>query len=311
MRECIEEGILQAYVDDELSFEASERVAAHLSVCPACTEAAAVAFGETAQLATAFAAEMALDVPTVSLRERIDSAIGELNRPAAIFEERRRTVFGGWLASLNGLFNVTPQRALGFASLVAVIAFAAIFAVVRWNQSTTPDDRPTLASNDGKKENVKPKENIKPAAASPSPTPDETDNTTNPAPNKEERNAPNKRRVPKKQVHPALVPAPSELPKDELASLKPLPGEQNYLKAIDSLSVEIASSGETAMKPSLRAEYERNLAIVDNAINSTRRTARRNPNDPDASAFLYSSYQSKLDLLSAVAEQVRPTIATR
>jgi hypothetical protein len=65
------------------------------------------------------------------------------------------------------------------------------------------------------------------------------------------------------------------------------------------------------MKPSLRAEYERNLAIVDQAIDSTRRAARRNPNDPDASEFLYSSYQSKLDLLSAVAEQVRPTVATR
>jgi hypothetical protein len=305
MRECIEEGILQAYVDDELSFEASERVAAHLAACEACAEAAAAAFGETSELATAFAAEMALDVPTVRLRERIDSAIGELNRPSVIFEEKRQSVFGGWMASLTGLFNVTPQRALGFASLIAVVAFAAIFAVVRWNQSHTPDDRQQkLASNDIKKEHSKP------AAASPSPTPDETDNT-NPAPNKEERNVPNKRRAPKKQVHPALVPAPSELQRGELAVLKPLPGEQNYLKAIDSLSVEIAASGDTAMKPSLRAEYERNLAIVDNAINSTRRTARRNPNDPDASAFLYSSYQSKLDLLSAVAEQVRPTIATR
>ena len=65
------------------------------------------------------------------------------------------------------------------------------------------------------------------------------------------------------------------------------------------------------MKPSLRAEYERNLAIVDQAIFSTRRTARSNPNDPDAAEFLYSSYQSKLDLLNTVAQQVRPTVATR
>ena len=107
------------------------------------------------------------------------------------------------------------------------------------------------------------------------------------------------------------MPAPDELPKDELATLKPLPGEENYLKAIDSLTVEIKTRGETAMKPSLRAEYERTLAIVDQAIDSTRRAARRNPRDPDASAFLYSSYQSKLELLTTVADQVRPTIATR
>jgi hypothetical protein len=305
MRECIEEGVLQAYVDDELSTEVSEAVATHIAACSSCAEAASVAFNESSLLTTAFAAEMALDVPTVSLRERIDSAIQDLNRPAAIFNEKREGIFGGQLASLTGLFKVSPQRALGYAGLIAVVAFAAIFAIVRLNRPAINDNQPALIAGNGKKEN-------KPSvAASPSPTPAGTDNL-NPGPEKDvERNTPSKRSAPKKQVKPNLVPAPSELSKDELAILKPLPGEQNYLKAIDSLTVEIEASRETAMKPSLRAEYERNLAIVDQAINSTRRTARRNPQDPDASTFLYSSYQSKLDLLSAVAEQVRPTIATR
>jgi hypothetical protein len=173
------------------------------------------------------------------------------------------------------------------------------------NRPAINNNLPALVADNGKKE-TKP-----PVVAGPSPTPAETNNS-NPAPEKDvEKNTPSKRRAPKKPAGPSLVPAPSELSKDELASLKPLPGEQNYLKAIDSLTVEIEATRETAMKPSLRAEYERNLAIVDQAINSTRRTARRNPQDPDASTFLYSSYQSKLDLLSAVAEQVRPTIATR
>jgi hypothetical protein len=144
---------------------------------------------------------------------------------------------------------------------------------------------------------------------SPAPTPSRTNDPVA-APDKENKGAPKKQTPPKKQVKPVLVPEPDQLPKDELAS-KPLPGEQNYLKAIDSLIYEIEASGETALKPSLRAEYERNLAIIDQAIDSTRRVARRNPNDPDASEFLYTSYQSKLDLLSAVAEQVRPTVATR
>jgi hypothetical protein len=305
MRECIEEGILQAYVDDELSLEMSERVATHIAACTTCAEAASVAFNESALFTTAFAAEMALDVPTVSLRERIDSAIEDSNRPSASLVDRREGHFAGWLASLTGLFKVSPQRALGFASLIAVVAFAAIFAIVRLNRPATNDNQPALVADNGKKE-TKPS-----VAASPSPTPAGTDNP-NPAPGKDaERNTPSKRRAPKKPAAPSLVPAPSELSKDELANFKPLPGEQNYLKAIDSLTVEIEASRETAMKPSLRAEYERNLAIVDQAINSTRRTARNNPRDPDATQFLYSSYQSKLDLLSAVAEQVRPTIATR
>jgi hypothetical protein len=246
---------------------------------------------------------MAQEVPTVSLRERLDAAIAEMNRPSAIFKEKPESGLSGWLASFAGLFKVSPQRALGFASLIAVVAFAAIFAVVRWNRSETDNPHVLVA---GAKEPEQPS-----VKSNPAPTPAGT--PTSPAlPGKDDKDAPGttKPRSPKKQPAPILVPAPDELPKDELVT-KPLPGEQNYLKAIDSLTVEIASSDATAMKPSLRAEYERNLAIVDQAINSTRRLARSNPNNPDASEFLYSSYQSKLDLLTAVVEQVRPTIATR
>jgi hypothetical protein len=307
MRECIEEGILQAYIDDELSTEMAEGVAKHIAACSVCAEAAALAFSETSLFSKAFEAEMALDVPTVHLRERLDAAIADMNRPAVIFNEKR-DASTGWFASLAGLFNVSPQRALGFASLIALIAFAAIFATLRWNRTQTTGSSPTLVADNEKGKETKP--TAAPPAPKASPTPDGSDNTTT-EPNKEQKSVPGKRPAPKKQAVPALVPAPQELPKDELAAAKPLPGEQNYLKAIDSLTVEIEASDATAMKPSLRAEYERNLAIVDQAISSTRRTARRNPQDPDASAFLYSSYQSKLDLLSAVAEQVRPTIATR
>jgi hypothetical protein len=305
MRECIEEGILQAYVDDELSPETAEKVASHISACATCADLASTAADESMLFANAFAAEMAQEVPTVSLRERLDAAIAELNRPAAIFDEKSDSRLSGWLASFAGLFKVSPQRALGFASLLAVVAFAAIFAVIKWNRADTGKPNAVVASVD----------KIKPEVINsiPSPTPAETPNTNpNPAPNKEGNDAPgNKPRTPKKQPNPILVPAPDELPKGELAIAKPLPGEQNYLKAIDSLTVEIEASDATAMKPSLRAEYERNLAIVDQAIDSTRRVARRNPNNADASEFLYSSYQSKLDLLSAVAAQVRPTVATR
>ena len=299
-RECIEEGILQAYVDDELSPEMAERVSAHLSACTTCTEAAIVASGEMSLFSSAFEAENALEIPTVRLRERLDAAIEEMNRPLAFCEQNQRASSRNWLASFAGLFNVSPQRAMGFASLIAVIAFAAIFAIIRLNKPATSGNPPELVAgtNDPNKGNVK---------ASPSPTPTKGDGPVS-APDKE---TPRKQTTPKRQVKPVLVPEPDQLRKDDLADAKPLPGEQNYLKVIDSLAYEIEASGETAMKPSLRAEYERNLAIVDQAIDSTRRVARRNPNDPDASAFLYSSYQSKLDLLSAVAEQVRPTVATR
>jgi hypothetical protein len=305
MRECIEEGIIQAYVDDELSTEMTDAVAAHLSVCADCARLVATVSAETAAFASAFEAENALEIPTVRLRERLDAAIEEMNRPAFMTEPKRGMSFGGWLASVAGLFKVSPQRAFGYASLVAVIAFAAIFAIVRWNPSATNDNSSPLVASSENRKGTGGKVSPKPTPAA---TAEEQDN--NAQPDKDQKTTPSKRRAPKKQPKPILVPAPNELQQDELAA-KPLPGEQNYLRAIDSLIVEIEASGDTALKPSLRSEYERNLAIVDQAIASTRRMARRNPNDPDASEFLYSSYQSKLNLLTAVAEQVRPTIATR
>jgi hypothetical protein len=84
---------------------------------------------------------------------------------------------------------------------------------------------------------------------------------------------------------------------------KPLPGEASYTQAIASLSEEIKANDAQTLKPSVRAEYERNLALVDQAIAATKRTARQNPKDADAAAFLYASYQNKLDLLATVADQ--------
>lgn len=309
MRECIDEGILQAYVDNELSSEAAARVAEHLSNCAACAAAATAAAEETALFAMAFEAEAALEVPTLRLRERLDEAIAELDAPARIREPEPARGLVAWLASLGELFKLSPGRALGYASLVAVLAFAAIIAAVKLNGPETKDDVTELASG-----RVAPTPNPV-VTASPSPTAAPSSDPVD-KPRKDEKgggnkgNAPGKRPKPKKPSAPVLVPEPDQLRQEEFVNL-PLPGEQNYLKAIDSLAAEIAASGEEAMKPSLRAEYERNLAIVDQAIVSTRRTARRNPNDPDAAEFLYSSYQSKLDLLNTVAEQVRPVIATR
>lgn len=314
MRECVDQGILQAYTDNELSSEMAARVAEHINGCAACASAAREVAEETALFATAFDAELALEVPTVRLRERLDEAIAELERPARLYEQRPARSFGGWLASLGGLFNVSPQRALGFASLVAVLAFAAIFAVIRLNRPGTESVEQPIARDGGNVQSTTsiPKSDPSPSpivTSSPSDAPVEKDNS-NKRGGKE--NTPVKRQKPRKPAAPVLVPEPDQLPQQELAiTVKPLPGEQNYLKAIDSLAQEIAASGDGALKPSLRSEYERNLAIVDQAIVSTRRMARSNPNDPDAAEFLYSSYQSKINLLNTVAEQVRPTIATR
>jgi hypothetical protein len=304
MRECADEAVLQSYVDDELSSAMASDVAAHVAACHACAAALNEIINENAIFARAFEPEMALDVPTVRLRERLDSAIAGLNSSAKDLETKQGWSLSGWFTSIAGFFKVSPQRALGFASLIVVIAFAAIFAAIQLRHSSSDGKQSEVAINNPPKSSPK----LSPSPiVTPSPAP-----TTTPTPdNNGTKTAQPKGSQQKKQSKPILVPEPDQLPKADLAVSKPLPGEANYLKAIDALKTEIEASGETAMKPSLRAEYERNLAVLDQAINTTQRTARRHPKDQDSAEFLYASYQSKLDLLTAVAEQVRPAIASR
>ena len=110
--------------------------------------------------------------------------------------------------------------------------------------------------------------------------------------------------APKPITRPRLprVPASSEL-RDQVADarVKLLPGERSYLKTIAALDSTIKANNRP-MRPALRAEYERNLAVVDRALAAARNAAKNNPNDPDAAEFVFAAYQSKVDLLNTVAD---------
>jgi hypothetical protein len=84
--------------------------------------------------------------------------------------------------------------------------------------------------------------------------------------------------------------------------VKLLPGEKSYLKAIVELKSKVETRAET-LRPETRIAYERNLAVVDQAIASSRMAAQHDPRDTDANSLLLSAYQSKVELLSAVAGQ--------
>jgi anti-sigma factor RsiW len=295
MKECLEEGTIQAYVDGELSPSAAERVATHAGACAACASLLSEAENELALLMTAFEPELSLPVPSERLRERLDAAIVEArleqNAPRATSSRNLKA----WLASLVPSFNFAPRQALGFASLMAVVAFAVIFALVASRRAAQPNALAVVS--DGQREmslNAPVHGDVKEVAT-------QTGGGVNIIP---VSGKPLGNQTARRTATPSRL--AGRVDKGEallVADAKPLPGEDSYLKTISSLSSIIETNGENALKPSLRGEYERNLALVNHAIDATRRNARRNPKDPDAVDFLYSSYQSKIDLLSSVAEQ--------
>jgi anti-sigma factor RsiW len=299
-KRCLDEGLLQAYIDGELPPQQAAAAAAHIGACDACANALAEAEGEGALFAAAFAHDDTVSVPTEILRSRIGAAVAQLE---ASQETGGRGSngwsFGGFLVSLSGLFNFTPQTAAAFASLLVLVAAGVVYFAFVKPRGTGDVRQPSqeVARNDAPRESPEVKSQ---------PTPDGGGTVNAPAPTPEKgRDVPRfvnagytSRRPALKPDHaqPATTPAPKETV---------LPGEKDYREAIASLEKTIKLGGDSSLKPSLRVDYERNIAILDSAIEQTRHVAAKNPKDKDAVGFLMSAYQSKVELLTKVADQAQ------
>jgi len=309
MRGCLDEGIIQSYVDGELSPAMTESAAQHIAACAACAEAVRQVESEMLQFAAVFASDVTASVPSERLRERLDAAIAGLNAPMQNTTLDWPARLRALLAPLTAL--LTPRQAAAFATLI-LAAFALIFAVVHSGQ---PEQE--IAKNLNEVVPVIPSATPLIARAP------KTGETEAPVIN-DKQNETIAQSGPKKPMH--LVPTihhhkseisntgnsnPNATTPNKRNNDVLLPGERSYIQAIASLTTVIEKDGEKTMPPTLRAEYERNLAVVDHAIVTTRIAARRNPNNPDATDFLLAAYQSKIDLLSAVADQAQTQIAAR
>ncbi|HEX5966423.1 MAG TPA: hypothetical protein VFY51_10855 [Pyrinomonadaceae bacterium] len=285
MTRCLDEATLQSYFDGELSAQLMERASSHLASCVTCAAAARELAEETALMTSALAVEFDESVPTQALRERIDAAVlGE--RVANVGSVEKFGLF----ASLANVFSFSSQRNLGYASLVVVLAFGAILAVVKFRQSQVqPSTTNTQASVTTPDSNV-PK------------TPEVGSNRNEQVASNEGGSVVPDLRPFVKPTGPRRTSAPKTEAGEAVSNhVKLLPGERSYLQAIARLDSTIKSN-KNSMRPSLQVEYERNLAVVDRAIAATRNAAKSNPSDPDAADFMFAAYQSKVDLLNTIAD---------
>jgi len=288
MKECVNEELLQQYFDGELSGKQLESTALHLAGCSTCAAVFQELESENVMLASALALEFDGAVPTERLQRRVEAAIAGLQLLNPGHAGTSRSSLGDWLRSLTALAALSPQRAFGYAGLAAVLLFATIFGVTRW-QSATPS-QPEIA-----------KTSTLPGKL---PTPKEptlVDSTPIQTPVIPTGLSGPKRVVPRRIRKTAVDTVPQTVAAaSNPAAVKLLPGERSYLKTIAALDTSIKSGRN--MRPALQAEYERNLALVDRAIAATRSAAKRNPNDPDAAEFMFAAYQSKVDLLNTIAD---------
>lgn len=290
MSECLGEEILQSYLDGELSQGNLQNVTSHLASCLTCETVAQELAWENNVVAAALAPEFEASVPTARLRQRIDAAMsaeGSVN-PGAL---KVATIpkLRSWLQSVSDIFTTAPQRAFGYAGLMAVLTFAAIFAVVqRLNFQPTPRNQDIAATLKSGVDSVRNGSTPNPVSVTAPPRDRIETGVTVAAGSRRPRNF---------SARAALSPTTAAA----AHHVKLLPGERSYLQTIAQLDSTIKLD-RGGMKPALQAEYERNLAFVDRALAAARTAAKNNPNDPDAAEFMFSAYQSKVDLLNTVAD---------
>lgn len=305
MNMCLDEGMLQAYMDGELASAQLEACAAHLATCATCAELAHEAEHESTLCATAFASVLSVPAPTARLRVRLEDALAAAQAPPQRIAESPATRLRAWAAALTASFALRPRYIGAFASFLLAVALTVTLTMMR----------PKQPQSDGQIAGVQ-QVNAPVVAGA------QTDNKeTKQAIENRVGGEPTSSRVSgtgsRRSASPQFVKATdkprvnggrnADVEANKLAAQPAplLPDEKNYMTTIATLDAAIRAQGQEALPPSLRAEYERNLAVVDQAIIATRVATRRNPQDTDAKAFLRAAYQNKVDLLTTVADQTQ------
>lgn len=280
---CFEIGIIQAFLDGELEPGLSARFTDHVADCDTCALELARAEEEVSVVFPALEREFDTLVPTQRLWTKINEGIIEEKRHAP-FWQRFREVILAQLAS--------PSLAAAAMVLLIFGVFAALWSFRQVNSGPTQ----TVASNIVKTPAV----SSKPIAAPVNVPPAEVDTPeVTPAPRVERASY---SREPVRPITTGYSKGP-DFETRVVPAYQYLPGEESYVKTIERLSKTAKGDEASALRPSARVSFERDMAVVDDAIKRMRNEVRINPKNESARQVLYTSYQNKIDLLNSVAQK--------
>jgi hypothetical protein len=284
MSNCLDTGTVQAFLDGELTPAAANGVSAHIATCDACAGRLAAAEEESSFVFSVLEREMDALVPTQRLWSKINDSI-EVEKATAPF----------WKKAWATLFASLANPAVAVAA-VAVVAFG-----VSWVVFVDRTDAPVTPGSDIARHE---QPNL-PAKSSPA-LPETTFSSS-----KSDTSIP-----PVAVGYPRSTPARAEsvayrVPMPSRVEAVPVrvtqsdyvPGEESYVKTIASLDQTVSGQKDTVMRPSERISYERDMAVVDDAIKKMRAEVRKNPKNESAKQVLYTSYQNKIDLLNSVSQR--------
>jgi hypothetical protein len=292
MEKCYDEGTLQAFLDNELSPELSQKVARHVADCDPCAFLLAEVEEETAFAFAALEQEFNTLVPTQRLWTKINESIE--------VQSRNRSVRQKLSAFVAGLNLLNPQ-VLAFGSLLLIVGVVSVLIVAKNGQ--TPDRASNINRNTVPAVQVAQTENQPQVVAPPS------DNSPFVEPSRVETTK--AKQAPSYQIERADYVETNHRPVEKVEPKKDVPrvvpqyldGEENYVKTIARLEQTVNENKDEVLKPSQRFSYEKDMAVVNDTIKKLKAEVRKNPKNTDAKQILFASYQNKIELLNSVNQR--------
>ena len=303
MINCYDEGTIQAFLDGELDFAAAENFTRHIAVCASCAAMLEVAEAESALIFAAFNENEDFSplVPTERLRSKVFASIAEIENRPTVWERVKNFSFGWNFAA--------PQFAA--VAVVLITVSAAILLIVLPRRNSEKDSlaqiqtAPTVNSVNPIVKNSSgdiASKNTSPIIAD---TVNETETERKIQPTIAAYQPKTEKGLQKPTARQTAVKNSGSV---ETIAYRPPPaetlaGESSYLKTIATLTETVSRTKDQVMKPSTRVEFERDLAVVDDAIDRMQKEVRKNPRNEAAKDVLRASYQNKIDLLNSVADK--------
>lgn len=305
---CFDIGTIQAFIDGELASGLSEKVIKHIALCESCAMQLAETEEENSFAFSVLDEGLNCLVPTERLRTKVLDSIREIEQ----------TEKPSWWENLTkglGFANGLSFRSPGFAAFASLVLFVSALAVGMNFYNTTPQTTDVAFSTP----------QVEPLEINDIPVSDveisNEDENSDVIPVKEiesikavdtgesidrKSNSPKVIRPQKADYRPENTGKKSSINKAVPKTPKSIPAlteERGYLQTIATLKRSVDGNKDIVLRPTERIAYERDLALVNDAISKMKAEVRRNPNNHAAKEVLRDSYKNKIDLLNSVAEK--------
>ncbi|MCA1623195.1 MAG: zf-HC2 domain-containing protein [Acidobacteria bacterium] len=305
---CIEIGTIQAFLDGELAPDIVEKVTHHIVICDSCAISLAQAQEESAFAFSALEQEFNTLVPTNRLWVKINDSIEK--------QGKRKSVWHSAFAFVSSFQNISNQTIAAFASLLILVGLFTSVLILRNNDNSDYVAEKMPDKQSAVKQISNPETTNRSFVNPPQFLPEnkgvENLSAVNLRNDKKEFRAVKPTFI-SKENNSLPVKTNSRNTKIENPKVswevKPrttnenLAGEESYIKTIATLTETVNSRKDEVLKPSARFAFEKDLAIVDDAIKKMKSEVKKNPKNEGAKQVLFSSYQNKIGLLNSVAEK--------